>query len=216
MLTIRTCQVNKLMLNSHGEVILGVNDDIRQFEQPSASGRIPILTVRIVNPLHSAGVKHPSQDWGTRNDGTSSYRKSKSLSQWEHTLLPKLYLYTIKGLHKMQSEQPSIRALQRVLTHPDPCHWSIEEVANLWYQYAAEWGTVVSSSTKTVRVAECQPLIGLGYLKQDVHGQQQLHSISLADFGGQYLRSRSWHKTSDGSTIPSNYSLFHGWVFASF
>jgi hypothetical protein len=27
------------------------------------------------------GLKHPSQDWGTRNDGTLSYRKSKSLSQ---------------------------------------------------------------------------------------------------------------------------------------
>lgn len=113
----------------------------------------------------------------------------------------------------MQSEKPSIRALQRVLTHPDPCHWSIDEVANLWYQYAAEWGTVVASSMTTVRVAECQPLIGLGYWKQDVHGQQQLHSlhsVSPADSDGQYLRSRSWHKTSGGSTVPSNYSLFHG------
>jgi hypothetical protein len=44
------------MLNSHGEVILGVNDDIRQYEQPSDSGRIPILTVRIVNFLHPAGI----------------------------------------------------------------------------------------------------------------------------------------------------------------
>ena len=80
-LMIRTCQVNKLMLNSHGEVILGVNDDIRRYDLPSDSGRIPILTVRIVNLFHSAGIKQPSQDWGTRNDGTSSYRKSKSLSE---------------------------------------------------------------------------------------------------------------------------------------
>jgi hypothetical protein len=47
------------MLNSHGEVILGVNDDIRPYEQPSDSGtgRIAMLTVRIVNLLHSAGIK---------------------------------------------------------------------------------------------------------------------------------------------------------------
>lgn len=171
-----TNEVNKLMLNTHGEVILGVNDDIRLYEQPSDSGRIPILT-----------------DWGTRNDGTSSYRKTKSLS-----------------LHKLQSEQPSIRALQDVLTNPDPCHWSIEKVANLWYQYIAEWGTVVSSSMTTVRVAECQPLIGFGYFQQDVHGKQQLHRISPADFGGQYLRNRSWYKKSDGQTVASNYTLFHG------
>jgi hypothetical protein len=60
MLTMPTCQVNKLMLNSHGEVILGVNDDIRQFEKPWDSGRIPNLTVRIVNLIHSAAIKHPS------------------------------------------------------------------------------------------------------------------------------------------------------------
>jgi hypothetical protein len=70
------------MLNSYGEVILGVNDDIKQYEKPSdSSGRIPVLTVRIVNLFRSAGIKHPSQDWATRNDGTPSYRKSKSLSQ---------------------------------------------------------------------------------------------------------------------------------------
>ena len=69
------------MLNSHGEVILGVNDDIRQIEQPSDSSRIPVLTVRIVSLRHSAGIKYSSQDWGTRNDGSPSYRKSKSLSQ---------------------------------------------------------------------------------------------------------------------------------------
>ena len=40
MLTIRTCQVHKLMLNSHGEVILGVNDDIRQFQLPTLAGSL--------------------------------------------------------------------------------------------------------------------------------------------------------------------------------
>ena len=46
------------MLNSYGEVVLGVNDDIKQYEKPSdSSDRIPILTVRIVNLFHSARIK---------------------------------------------------------------------------------------------------------------------------------------------------------------
>jgi hypothetical protein len=123
-----------------------------------------------------------------------------------------LISYTLAGLDEMRSEQPAIGALQRALTHPRPSRWTIDDIASLWCQYVAGWGSVLLSSTKTTRVPRLeQPSIGFGRLVRDGDGHEGLVGVlSPVVAGGLALKARSFHVMKDGRTVPSNYSLFHG------
>jgi hypothetical protein len=110
----------------------------------------------------------------------------------------------------MRSEQPTIGALQRALMHPQPSRWTIDDIAGLWCQYVAEWGSVLLSSTKTTKVPWPEPSIGFGQLTKDMYGHPGLINLCPVTIGDQSLRSRSYHVTTDGRKVPSNYSLFHG------
>jgi hypothetical protein len=112
----------------------------------------------------------------------------------------------------MRSEQPLINALHQTLTHPDPSRWAVSNVANLWRRYVAEWGNLLSSSTKTVPVVGVEPLIGFGYLQQDGNGNQRL--VNLCPVTNEdlclRLRHRSYHVTLAGEVVTDNFSFFHG------